>query len=193
MAQRRAQRRKNRVQIMVFSAFSYQVLAISSQLSAISHGLLAHRVFSWELRADRFIHTSAPSWDRPSRVAHTCRLLACMRSQHSVHREHGVILQKIKSPTGPRPVAGFLNQFAGNQRQVIETVEMFLPGHPVILLPLKAAYERKERVRLRYRYAYGPTAGALRVHAGVGRTHPAPLDARTSPRALCASFWYVNT
>jgi len=61
-----------------------------------------------------------------SRVAHTCRILACMRSQHSVHREYGSIVQKIESPTGPRPVDGFLNKLAGD-RIGVHVVEFFLP------------------------------------------------------------------
>ena len=63
---------------------------------------------------------------RASRVAHTCRILACMRSQHSVHREYGSITQKVVSPTGPRPVSGFFNQLASD-RIGVHVVEFFLP------------------------------------------------------------------
>lgn len=60
-----------------------------------------------------------------SGVAHTCRLPACMRSQHSVHREEGSIIQKIESPTGPRPVTGFFNQLASD-RIGVHVVQFFL-------------------------------------------------------------------
>ena len=49
-----------------------------------------------------------------------------MRSQHSVHGEYGSIVQRIESPTGPRPVAGFFHQLAGD-RIGVQVVEFFLP------------------------------------------------------------------